>query len=741
MAEINLPLPRTRQFERPTPAAKRASEPRPWTEEGKALKAAKDAAKTTNGSAAAENAPPTPFDAAAERTALLYAGYVPTPCVGKEPILKEWTERTIVTDEIIEQWREQHPDVTNTGVLTFKNPVVDIDIWDGAVVAEIERVVRELAGNSGVLLTRTGRAPKMAIPFRLDGSPFKKKSTPVFLDAEGRSNKLEILAEGQQFIVSGIHPDTKAPYIWNKELRLVAYNELPPISEADADKLKERVTEILRATGWQQKSADKPKISERAAVTAPRAPSSRREQAYGQAALRNAAAELAAAAPTTRNDTLNAKAFTLARQAAAGRVDLGEAEKKLLDAAHANGMIKDDGLRAAKATIKSGFEDGLQQPAPALLERPAETPATQQAPPQAPLLKSSAEFIAAFVPPDYVVVGVLQRRFLYALTGMTGAGKTSIGLLLAACAALGLKFAGCITKKIRVLYAAAENPDDVRMRWIALAGHMGFDPTTIEVYFTDRRFKISEMEQVIAAEAQARGGNFGLVIVDTSPAFYEGDDESSRTQMGAHALLLRGLINTVPGGPCVLALCHPVKNPDLNNLLPAGGGNFLNEVDGNLTAIKSSDITTSLHWAGKFRGPEFAPLHFILKTVTHPDIKDSDDRKLPQVVCEALSEDETEEIVDRKRADENDVLAMIADDPAISYRDIAVKMGWKLYNGEPYQSKASRTVQALLTAKLIKTTRSGRHVVTDAGQKAIDEIDLERPKIELGILSKNYGHD
>jgi hypothetical protein len=351
---------------------------------------------------------------------------------------------------------------------------------------------------------------------------------------------------------------------------------------------------------------------------------------------------------------------------------------------------------------------------------------------QTPLLKSSAEFIAAFVPPDYVVVGVMQRRFLYALTGMTGAGKTSIGLLLAVCAALGFKFAGCITKKIRVLYAAAENPDDVRMRWIALAGHMGFDPKTIDGYFTDRRFKISEMEQVIAAEAQARGGNFGLVIVDTSPAFFEGDDESSRSQMGAHALLLRTLIDTVPGGPCVLALCHPVKNPDLNNLLPAGGGTFLNEIDGNLTAIKSTDITASLHWAGKFRGPEFAPLHFILKTVTHPDVADSDGRLLPQVICEALSEEETDDIVDRKRADENDVLAMIAADPAISSRDIAIKMGWKLTSGEPYQSKALRYVNALLDAKLIKTTRTGRHLVTEAGQKAIEEVELETPKIELG---------
>ena len=109
-----------------------------------------------------------------------------------------------------------------------------------------------------------------------------------------------------------------------------------------------------------------------------------------------------------------------------------------------------------------------------------------------PLIKTSAQFIAGFVPPDYVVTGLLQRRFLYACTGQTGAGKTAIALRLAASVALGVPFADRKTKKSRVLYAAAENPDDVRMRWIALAQHMGFDPEEIEVFFIEGRFTISK---------------------------------------------------------------------------------------------------------------------------------------------------------------------------------------------------------------------------------------------------------
>jgi hypothetical protein len=72
--------------------------------------------------------------------------------------------------------------------------------------------------------------------------------------------------------------------------------------------------------------------------------------------------------------------------------------------------------------------------------------------------------------------------------------------------------------------------------------------------------------------------------------------------------MLRNLIEEIPGRPTVIANVHPVKNAAPDNLIPAGGGNFLNQVDGNLTAAKN-DNTTELHWQGKFRGVEFAPMH------------------------------------------------------------------------------------------------------------------------------------
>jgi hypothetical protein len=322
------------------------------------------------------------------------------------------------------------------------------------------------------------------------------------------------------------------------------------------------------------------------------------------------------------------------------------------------------------------------------------------------IIKTSAEFVAGFVPPEYVLVGVLQRRFLYSLTGQTGSGKTAITLRLAASTALGGIFAARQTKKARVLYAAAENPDDVRMRWIALAQQMGFEIDAIEVYFTEGRFTTSKMTSKLRAEAERHGGEFGLVIIDTSPAFFEGDDENSRPQMGTHARLLRNLINIIPGGPTIVANCHPVKNATPDNLLPAGGGTFLNEVDGNLTCTKS-DSVVEMHWQGKFRGPEFAPMSFLIKTVTHEDLKDSDGRLIPTVVCEYLSEKAQEDLAAAKRKDEDDLLELIKADPTITLAKLATAMGWKLHGGDPNKMRAKRCVDALKRAKLIKEARSG----------------------------------
>jgi hypothetical protein len=335
------------------------------------------------------------------------------------------------------------------------------------------------------------------------------------------------------------------------------------------------------------------------------------------------------------------------------------------------------------------------------------------------LIQPSAQFVKDFVPPDYVVDGILQRGFVYSNTGRTGSGKTSIWMLIAAQVALGKAMGSCEVQKGRALVFAGENPDDARARWIAMSQHVEFDIDTIEVYFIPGVFKISEMAARIQQEARDHGP-FALVVVDTSAAYFEGDDENDNVQQGVHARRLREKLTGLPGKPAVIVNCHPAKNAADDNLLPRGGGAFIAEMDGNLTTI-NRDGAAELHWQGKFRGPDFAPMLFQLKTVTHERLKDSKGRLVPTVIAAYLSQEAQEAIAAATRTKEDEVLAAIAANPKASLRDVARTLGWKLRSNEPNQMAVSRAVASLKKDKLVMMER-GKPVLTGKGKRTAADV-------------------
>ncbi len=330
------------------------------------------------------------------------------------------------------------------------------------------------------------------------------------------------------------------------------------------------------------------------------------------------------------------------------------------------------------------------------------------------LIRSSAEFIHGFVPPDYHLDGILQRRFCYSLTGATGAGKTAISLLFAAHTALARPFGGRHVEQGRVLFLAGENPDDVRMRWMAAAEHMSFDLNLVDVHFIPGRFDINALEHRVRTEVEVLGG-VSLVIVDTAAAFFLGDDENSNPQMGAYARRLREFTN-LPGGPCVIVNCHPTKSASSDNLLPRGGGAFIAEVDGNLVCTKSGDACT-LHWQGKFRGPDFEPISFETRSVTASTLKDSKGRFISTVIARLLTDAEQKERNATARTDEDTVLALLAETKNLSIANIASSLGWLSHRGDPQKSRVHRVIERLKADKLVAKER-GITVLTSKGEEA-----------------------
>jgi hypothetical protein len=324
---------------------------------------------------------------------------------------------------------------------------------------------------------------------------------------------------------------------------------------------------------------------------------------------------------------------------------------------------------------------------------------------------SLRDFLKDFIPPHYLIDGILQRRFVYAFTGQTGHAKTALALLIgqlvggATAAMLG----GHEVEQGSVVYFAGENPDDIRMRLIGANVDLDTRISVIPGIFDIEALRERLVEEI------TRVGPIDLVVIDTSAAYFLGEDENSNPQMGAHARMLRKL-TTLPGGPCVLVLCHPIKNVnDPAQLLPRGGGAFLAEMDGNLTVWKRDDDTVELHHT-KIRGPGFEILTFKLEKITSTKLVDTKGRLVPTVKAVVISEAEEKERSQGARADEDQLLAALAEDSDRSLACLARACGWIWQSGEPAKSRVERVLGRLHKAKLVMQVR-GRWELTKEGEK------------------------
>jgi hypothetical protein len=362
------------------------------------------------------------------------------------------------------------------------------------------------------------------------------------------------------------------------------------------------------------------------------------------------------------------------------------------------------------------------------LSQKAAPVAANQNSPSWPGLIASGDFVRGFVPPDYHIDGIVQAGFVYSVTASSGTGKTAILLLITALTALGEPLGDREVRKGRAIYFAGENPNDVTMRWIAQAHHMGFDAEEIDVYFVPGVFDIKGMFAEVAKGVEALGGA-DLIIVDTSAAYFMGQDENGNVDMGKHARDLRGL-TTVTGSPCVLVACHPTKGATQENLLPRGGGAFIAEMDGNLTCAKVADGTVKLHWQGKHRGPDFDPVMFDLSTVTAPALKDSRGRDAPTVMASVMSDGEVRAKKQAARNDEDEAILRL-EQGAKSASQVAEAAGWRGSDGKAHKRRAQSVLNKLRSSKLAVLERKGWKL-TKVGEEAAVDVRTDRHWAAVG---------
>ena len=167
-------------------------------------------------------------------TRLLENGYsiLPIPAGRKGPTEPAW-QKIRADEKQIRKWANNGYKNGNIGFHTKHTPAVDIDITDDEMASLMSDHAQAIIGKT---MTRVGRAPKTLLVYRTT-VPFQKRKI-TFLDAEGHEQAIEVLADGQQFVGIGIHPDTKKPYRWTSG------KEMTPLT-VEADFLPEITTEHI----------------------------------------------------------------------------------------------------------------------------------------------------------------------------------------------------------------------------------------------------------------------------------------------------------------------------------------------------------------------------------------------------------------------------------------------------------------------------------------------------------------
>jgi putative DNA primase/helicase len=162
----------------------------------------------------------------------------------------------------------------NIGLRAAHYPGLDIDTLDQGLADQIQSLALTVLGPSVV---RYGRPPKRLLPYRTE-VPFARMR--LFVEKDGVVHLIEMLGDGQQYLVHGTHPVTRKPYWWEIQdfgdfgtrRTVVTLAEIDPtlipfITVEQAGKFFDRASEVLAAQGYVVRREGDGRRSTRAAAS------------------------------------------------------------------------------------------------------------------------------------------------------------------------------------------------------------------------------------------------------------------------------------------------------------------------------------------------------------------------------------------------------------------------------------------------------------------------------------------
>jgi hypothetical protein len=288
-------------------------------------------------------------------THMLRGGYSPVPLRAgeKRPLMDKWDHlrKQPMTSEAIAALAKKHPNLGLGVAGGYMDLVpVDIDTDDPRIIAAVRAVLPPMvvakSGNRGFTAFYRGKVRARKIK-----SPEKR---PL----------VEVLTTGQTVLPPTIHPETGQAYRWPTKGTLfnTSVDRLPTLTEEHIIRLEEALEPWLPKRGVYV--AQQMETSEPVSTT--------RMQAYARKALSEHTRELSGMVNGGRNEALFHAVCCLGRYVHHDVIKQAEMERELLGACERNGLIRDDGLRQCRATIRSGMDKSKNDKLPVLKNRARE---------------------------------------------------------------------------------------------------------------------------------------------------------------------------------------------------------------------------------------------------------------------------------------------------------------------------------------------------------------------------------
>jgi hypothetical protein len=500
---------------------------------------------------------------------LIANGYRPVPCNGKRVYVDEWPQREFAEGD----FSPQH----NVGIKTGQGiAFVDIDITDPDASAEItaEWLRRHPDG-----LQRTGLAPKTGF---LVASDYEKKQEVKFPQL-GEKDKIEILADGQQFVAYGIHPDTRKPYHWHDldplDTFLGVRDMLPFVSKAEIDNFLQWAKE-----NYGPKPA--PKLSEQAMPRGPAAGYYDMQDdtfAGANSTCADEVAEILSYIPadcgygdwlavlmglhewsggsqqglsiadnwSSRGNKY--KPGEVAKKWAGFNTSGGATWKSVTHLARANGADLSAIAREYKGSGKKATSgqhsapDGQDDGPPARGKQPA--PAFQFIP------VADLKYRA----PDYIIGELFETDTLGLMFGDPGCGKSFLAVDIALSVATGTPFHGRDTKQGAVFFIAGEGHNGLARRFAAWSQARGIPLDGVPLFKSERAAQFLDGASAKAvsdavAELAAQHGSPALIIIDTLARNFGAGDENNTSDMSEFVVAVDDLKARFPG--CSVLIVH-----------------------------------------------------------------------------------------------------------------------------------------------------------------------------------------